>query len=141
MPAPDLHRSLRSASSALSRWQAPLLPVRATQFCSALCLSPKTQACNHPQPSQRAQTAVQVRWSTARLPCVMYQYLPSSWHPDAVQLEMCCLRRYCRRQHSSCRRHPLTPIPTGQRKFCLLFCRSCCTNLHDERDNAILRNL
>ena len=88
MPAPDLHRSLGSASSALSRWQAPPLPVRVPQFCSALCLSPKTQACNHPQPSQRAQTAVQVRWSTARPPCVMYQYLPSSWHPDAVQLKM-----------------------------------------------------
>ena len=88
MPAPDLYRSLGSARCVLTRPQAPPLPVQVTQFWSALCLSPKTRACNHPQPSHRAQTAVQVHWSTASPTCVSYRYLPSSWRPHAVQLEM-----------------------------------------------------
>ena len=50
-----------------------------------------------------------------------------------------CLLWYQRWQHSLFHKRFLIPPPTNQRKFCLLFCRSCCTNLRDELKTAVLR--
>ena len=50
MPAPNLHRALGNARCVLARPQAAPVHVRMPQFSSTLCFSPKTQACNHPQP-------------------------------------------------------------------------------------------
>ena len=52
-----------------------------------------------------------------------------------------CLLSHTRWQHFLSHKPLLIPPPTGQRKYCLLFCRSCCANLHDQCRIAILQKL